>query len=132
MRTAADRREALLKQIDSWFGDKKKAGSDSWAYRPIDYIEKNWVEDQWARGCPTSCLPTATLFQYGHELRRASGRIHWAGTETAIAYQGFMDGAIESGERAAKEVVARLNGTAPADVGRTILRSTQPPVVHTR
>ena len=32
------------------------------------------------------------------------GRMYLAGTETATEYQGFMDGAIQAGERAAREV----------------------------
>jgi monoamine oxidase len=32
-------------------------------------------------------------------------RIHWAGAETATVWSGYMDGAVQSGERAAAEVV---------------------------
>jgi Flavin containing amine oxidoreductase len=39
---------------------------------------------------------------------RARRRIHWAGTETATFWNGYMDGAVRSGERAAKEVLAAL------------------------
>ena len=38
----------------------------------------------------------------------AVGRIHWAGTETAEVFTGYMDGAVRSGERAAREVRAEL------------------------
>jgi Flavin containing amine oxidoreductase len=38
----------------------------------------------------------------------AVGRIHWAGTETAVVFTGYMDGAVHSGERAAREVLAEL------------------------
>jgi monoamine oxidase len=34
--------------------------------------------------------------------------VHWAGTETASAWAGYMDGAIESGQRAAAEVLEDL------------------------
>jgi monoamine oxidase len=37
------------------------------------------------------------------------GVIHWAGTETAIIWNGYMDGAIRSGEDAAAQVVSTLN-----------------------
>ena len=33
------------------------------------------------------------------------GRIHFAGTETATRWSGYMDGAIQSAERATKEVL---------------------------
>jgi monoamine oxidase len=35
----------------------------------------------------------------------AVGRIHWAGTETAEVWNGFMDGAVRSGLRAAREIL---------------------------
>lgn len=38
-------------------------------------------------------------------LREPVGRIHWAGTETATVWNGYMDGAMESGKRASGEVV---------------------------
>jgi monoamine oxidase len=48
------------------------------------------------------------LLDYGTAIRQPAGRIHWAGTETATFWNGYMDGAVRSGERAAKEVVAAL------------------------
>ena len=36
-------------------------------------------------------------------------RIHFAGTETASLWRGFISGAIQSGERAADEVVSRVS-----------------------
>ncbi|MEA2385970.1 MAG: monoamine oxidase, partial [Thermoleophilaceae bacterium] len=38
-------------------------------------------------------------------LTRPFGCVHWAGTETAPHWNGYMDGAVRSGERAAKEVL---------------------------
>jgi monoamine oxidase len=49
-----------------------------------------------------------TLFAYGTALREPVGRIHWAGTETSTYWNGYMDGAVRSGERAAAEVLAEL------------------------
>ena len=45
---------------------------------------------------------------YGPRLREPVGAIHWAGTETATYWNGYMDGAVSSGQRAAHEVSARL------------------------
>lgn len=41
-------------------------------------------------------------------VRVGAGRVHWAGTETATKWQGYMDGALQSGIRAAGEVADRL------------------------
>jgi monoamine oxidase len=49
----------------------------------------------------------------GRTLSQPVGRIHWAGTETATRWMGYMDGAIQSGKRAAAEVM-RDEGSALA------------------
>ena len=44
----------------------------------------------------------------GQALRDPIGPIHWAGTETADVWINHMDGAVQSGERAAVEVSSVL------------------------
>jgi len=46
--------------------------------------------------------------RYGPWLREPVGPIHWAGTETADEWTGFLDGAVRSGQRAADEITALL------------------------
>ena len=53
-------------------------------------------------------MPPGVLLDYGAALRRPVGPIHWAGTETATVWTGYMDGAIQSGYRAAAEVLEAL------------------------
>jgi monoamine oxidase len=45
----------------------------------------------------------------GHALRQPVDRIHWASSETATRWEGYMDGAVRSGHRAADEVLALLS-----------------------
>ena len=68
----------------------------------------NWSNEAWTRGCYGGYLPPGVLLDYGPAIRTPVGRVHWAGTETATYWLGYMDGAIRSGERAAKEVAAKL------------------------
>ena len=42
----------------------------------------------------------------GPALREPPGRMHWAGTESATRWAGFMDGAVSSGESAAAAILA--------------------------
>ena len=51
------------------------------------------------------------LLDYGEAIRAPIGRIHWAGTETATYWNGYMDGAVRSGERVAKEILPKLGKT---------------------
>lgn len=53
-------------------------------------------------------MPPGTMTAVGEALREPVGRLHWAGTETATRWYGYMDGAVRSGERAACEVIDRL------------------------
>jgi monoamine oxidase len=96
----ADRRRAILDQFKLLFGDK--AGS------PTGYLETFWAAEAWSRGCPVGIAGTGLYTAYGPALRAPVGRIHWAGTETSTYWNGYMDGAVRSGERAAAEVLASL------------------------
>jgi monoamine oxidase len=45
---------------------------------------------------------------FGHGLREPVGRIHWACSETADVSMGYLDGAIQSGQRVAGDCIKRL------------------------
>jgi monoamine oxidase len=60
------------------------------------------------RGCPVGIPSPGTLVAYGSRIREPVGRLHWAGTETSDYWNGYMDGAVRSGERVAAEVLAEL------------------------
>jgi monoamine oxidase len=96
-RSESDRRGAVLAQLARMFGDE--------ALSPTEYVEHDWSTEVWTRGCPVGLMPTGVLTQFAPALRAPCGRIHWAGTETAITWHGFMEGALESGERAANEAM---------------------------
>jgi monoamine oxidase len=99
-RPANERRAAALQNLANYFGDE--------ALSPREVVEFNWSTEVWNRGCPVAVLGPGTLIDFGTALRRPVGRIHWAGTETSTYWNGYMDGAVRSGERAAKEALAAL------------------------
>ncbi len=80
------------------------------AAKPIDYVDKDWTAEQWSRGCYGATMPPGVLTTVGHLMRTPHELVHWAGTETATQWSGYVEGALESGERAAREVVAALRG----------------------
>jgi monoamine oxidase len=94
----AQRRAAVLASLARYFGPR--------AGRPLDYVEQDWTAEEWTRGCYGAHFPPGTWTQFGPALRRPVGRLHWAGTETATRWSGYMDGAVQSGLRAAAEVLA--------------------------
>ena len=74
------------------------------------YVDRDWSAEAFTRGCYGAHLPPGAWTVYGPALRRPVGRIHWAGTETAERWTGYIDGAIDSGQRVAAEVLATLAG----------------------
>ena len=96
----AERRAQVLENFASFFGAE--------ASDPLDYFETNWPAERWSRGGPVGVPGPGVLVGQGSALRRPIGRIHWAGTETSTYWNGYMDGAVRSGERAAREVLDRL------------------------
>ena len=99
-RPAGDLYQAVLRSFARYFGDQ--------ALSPIGSAIMPWPLDPWARGAPTAFTPPAALTRYGSALTKPVGKIHWAGSETATYWRGYMDGAVRSGERAATEVLARI------------------------
>jgi monoamine oxidase len=98
--TAPDRRRRVLEGFARLFGPR--------AAGPERYIELDWARETWTGGGPTCYMPPGGWTGCGPALREPAGRIHWAGTETATVWNGYMDGAVRSGERAADEVLAAL------------------------
>ncbi len=72
------------------------------------YVEMLWAQEEFTGGCYGGFFPTGVWSSFGSALRPPAGRLHWAGTETATVWNGYMDGAVRSGERAAGEVLPEL------------------------
>jgi monoamine oxidase len=100
---AENRRALVLQCFAKYFGER--------ALRPVEYIEKDWTAEEYSRGCYGGRMGTGVWTRYAQALREPVGRIHWAGSETSDVWNGYMDGAVRSGERAATEVLTALAET---------------------
>ncbi len=98
--TREQRRQDTIDCFARYFGEA--------ARQPLQYIELNWSAEAWSRGGYAGYFPPGVWLDYGSALRAPIGRLHWAGTETAEIWNGYLDGAVRSGERAAQEVGALL------------------------
>jgi monoamine oxidase len=99
-RPAGERREAVLAGHARLFGER--------AARPERFIERVWADEEWTRGCYGCLMTPGGWTEYGRALRAPIGPLHWAGAETATIWNGYMDGAVQSGERAAAEALEAL------------------------
>jgi monoamine oxidase len=93
-----DRRAAVIGSLVDFFGPR--------AAEPVEYVDLDWSEEEWTRGCYGAFFGPGVWTHYGRAVRGPIGRIHWAGAETATVWAGYMDGAVQSGERAAAEVLS--------------------------
>ena len=105
------RRPAIWRRPRRTTGERPCSGRSTRYFgprpQPAPLRRKDWADEVWtprllrglhaARAC---CSTRAT------RCARPSAAIHWAGTETATGWAGYMDGAVESGQRAAAEVLA--------------------------
>ncbi len=98
-RSPEERRRAVVDCFVRYFGPR--------AADPVEYLERDWAAEEFTRGCYGAHFAPGVWTSFGHALRPAVGRVHWAGTEYAPVWNGYMEGAVRSGEAVAEEV-ARL------------------------
>ncbi|MED5803337.1 flavin monoamine oxidase family protein [Gordonia sp. Z-3] len=96
--SADERRDLIVGNLVTYFGAR--------AAGPTEVIEQDWTAEEFTRGCYGGRLGAGVWTQYGRVLAAPVGRIHWAGAETSDVWNGYMDGAIRSGRRAAVEILA--------------------------
>ncbi|KEF62510.1 uncharacterized protein A1O9_00483 [Exophiala aquamarina CBS 119918] len=70
----------------------------------VNYV--NWTEEPYLGGAPTSSMGPGLLSKYGDSLRQPFQHIHFAGSETAYEWKGYLEGALLAGSRAAAEVIS--------------------------
>lgn len=101
-RTPGERRDAATECFVRYFGEA--------ARHPIDYVERDWMAEPFSRGCYGAHFTPGVWTAYGPALREPIGRIHWAGAECSPVWNGYMEGAVRSGESAAQDVLAAGGG----------------------
>lgn len=98
-RPMEERKKVVIERIVEFLGPE--------GAHPIDYEDQDWPAEVWSRGCYGASMGPGIMTTVGKVIRQPHGRIHWAGTETATRWMGYIDGAIRSGDRAAAEVQSR-------------------------
>ncbi len=101
------RRKEIIKAFARYFGPE--------AENYIEYHEKNWNKEPYNGGCPTYNIVTSGITQdYARATREPFLNMHLCGTESATQWQGYMDGAVESGYRVANEILYDLSKNDPS------------------
>jgi monoamine oxidase len=92
-----ERRTTALDAFATFFGEAART--------PQRYLDHSFLNEPYSQGCYAALFGPGIWTQYGPALREPVGNIHWAGTETATIWNGYIEGAIRSGERAAGEIL---------------------------
>lgn len=102
--SSEERRKVVLEQIQNIFSIAVDTIPE-----PINVIEKEWTKDPWARGNPNPVMmPGLMTSAAGQSIRDSYKNVHFVGTETSLIWKGYMEGAVLSGVRGAKEVIEHL------------------------
>lgn len=98
--STAERQAMLLDRLAPLLGEA--------VLSPASWHEKAWHQDSFVAGGYLALPAIGTCDGFYPVASAPAGDIHWAGTETASEHAGYIEGAIESGERAAREVAEAL------------------------
>ncbi len=101
-RTEAERRDVVVECMARYFGPRARS--------PLEYLERDWMAEEFSRGCYGAHFTPGVWTGFGEALTAPVGRIHWAGAECAPVWNGYMEGAVRSGERVARDLIGPLGG----------------------
>lgn len=98
-KTPTQRRAAFGECLVRFFGEQ--------ARHPVDYLEIDWMAEEFTRGCYASHYGPGVWTTYGPMLSQSVGHIYWAGSEYSMKWNGYMEGSICSGEQVVSDLLAQ-------------------------
>lgn len=99
-RSREERQAVAVECFARYFGDG--------ARHPIEYLERDWMAEEYTRGCYGAHFTPGVWTAFGAALSEPIGPIHWAGAECATRWNGYLEGAVRSGESTARTVLEGL------------------------
>ncbi len=105
-RDPAARRAAVIAATVALCGDPRAAD-------PLQVEVYDWRDQPWIGGGPNTCLGPGVLCRVGEVFREPvglRGRLHFAASEYAPEYVGYVEGALASGEQVAARIAVALGG----------------------
>lgn len=99
----ASRYERAWEQFSGAFGEYVHVP------RPVNVLEMEWTKEAYFLGAPCPITTPGVLSIVGNEIAAPFGSVHFVGTETSRVWRGYMEGAVQSGQRGGAEVVEALS-----------------------
>jgi len=95
------RKQAVKKQLIQYFGEE--------ANQEINYVDHTMNQETWSEGCYAGIRGVNSWTKYHNSYSQSEGRLHFAGTEAATRWHGYIEGAVRAGEAAAEKILQELN-----------------------
>ena len=99
-RSLETRRRAFVESAVHAFGEE--------AAEPSEYVERDWSAEQYTRGCHGAHFAPGIWTSNGPVLAASEGCLYWAGAEYSTKFNGYMEGAVRSGEEVAATIAVAL------------------------
>jgi hypothetical protein len=106
-----EQKRAVLNSLLHFFNSNNSIYLKNVIENPLDFFVQEWSKETFTKGCPVNVFPPGTFGRFSEVLRTPlwHNTLQFAATETAKQWTGYMDGAVESGYRAANGVLAQAN-----------------------
>ncbi|KAL4506084.1 hypothetical protein ABPG72_013845 [Tetrahymena utriculariae] len=93
------RQEFILNHLGQFFGEKEIRENF------LLFSDDNFTDEKYQQGCPVGVFGVDGWKLHGQFWKQPINNIFWAATETSTVWNGYMEGAVRAGERAAQEVL---------------------------
>lgn len=101
--------ETAKRQLTELFAESM---DDNRFLEPTEFHLHDWGQEEWSVSCVSPMPPGLLTSPLMPALNEPCGRLCWSGTETGGIWNGYMDGAVRSGRRAALETLQALRAAA--------------------
>ncbi|PKY02738.1 FAD/NAD(P)-binding domain-containing protein [Aspergillus campestris IBT 28561] len=109
--SSSERRRTAWDQFRTTFESASGLSGKLDVPEPINVLEIEWTKQEFFGGAPCPVSPPGLLSSVDASAAQCPFKdVHFVGTETAFVWRGYMEGAVRSGIRGAKEVIDLLKG----------------------
>jgi monoamine oxidase len=92
-----ERQNTMVKTVSRYFGPQAENFNQ--------YEDFSMSDEPWSGGCYAALMQTGAWTQGRDAYRKSEGNIHFAGTEAAERWHGYIEGAVRAGELAADKII---------------------------
>ncbi len=98
------RQKEMIEVLVRYFGEE--------ASRPLAYQDFSMSDEKWSKGCYAGLMKENSWTEFKDIYRQAAPPLYFAGTEAAVRWHGYIEGAVLAGEDAADKISnAQLNNS---------------------